>query len=822
MSTKIPSELISLLNTVDYAILHRWWSLPEYLFSDLDIVIAPQDFPRLEQALAEANDAHLVNFLHHESTGYYFILALQDESTIHFIPVDAATNYCRDGRVWFSAEELLEGRRKWKDFWVASPEVEFKYLLVKKFLKEHLPEYTTSRLQELAQELGQKADALAEELLGKHRANEVMTWIRTEQWASLEKNLPVLKKVLKQRKPLKDPLNPLRYYLPEVKRIWKRWSHPTGLWVVVLGPDGGGKSTLIGNLERELKGAFRRNAVFHLMPGLLRRQRNSGPITDPHGKPPRFLLASLLKLFYYLLDYNLGYWLKIRPALARSTLVLFDRYYDDLLIDPKRYRYGGPLGLVRWLQRLIPRPDLFLMLDVPVEQLLERKQEVKRKELDRQVEAYRIFALETPNGHLLDGSLPSEVVARHAREIVLDFLQKRYDARRPIWFSSQKRDRSLWLTRALGVEVSQGISTHAWLRLHDGRGYFLPLSNRHVFRRGLELYPAQKSKARFSKVALGVLAGLGLKGPGLSRVRLNEQENSIFQALRLIFGRDDLSFAVSLGMPGPHRKPVIQALSPQGEVLGYAKVGWNEGTRGLVANEIRINNLIRSLNLTRFRVPQILFYHEANDYNFVVTYPIEGDVGSWDEKCTQCLVEAMVEVAKATMQVELFGQSVFWKEVTERAARISDFIPQYQINVLMKALTSLEDHLNRIALPWVLRLGDTTTWNLSFDEQKGVLGVIDLEYGKEKWLVGWDIFKLFQDKEQPHALEMTMSGYLQSLGVNRQYLIALQLAFWIDIFTEWIEAWKTVDMQISPAARTVFERIIKKILILHNTLRVTK
>lgn len=417
------------LNKTTYCILHAWQGLPEELPSDLDIVITPDDLPRLEDALLEADGARLVNHFRHESTCDYFVLALQNENQVQFLPVDAATDYRRDGRVWFTAGELLEGRWRWKDFWVASPEVEFKYLLVKKILKQGVPPHAGIRLRELAEELGPKADEAAFRLLGEAWGHRVLTWLKAGDWPVLEAHLSDLKRVLKRERLKQDPLNPLRYWLPEAKRIWYRWRRPTGLWVAVLGPDGSGKSTLIQNLRQELERAFRRTAVFHLMPGLLRRRGNGGPVTNPHGKPPRSWMISLLKLLYYLLDYNLGYWFKVRPALVRSTLVLFDRYYDDLLIDPRRYRYGGPTGLARWLRRFVPRPDLFLVLDVPVEKLLARKQEVAPEELRRQREAYRRFALETPNAFLLDGALPLEEVAKYAIELVLSHLEQRIRVR---------------------------------------------------------------------------------------------------------------------------------------------------------------------------------------------------------------------------------------------------------------------------------------------------------------------------------------------------------------------------------------------------------
>ena len=98
--------------------------------------------------------------------------------------------------------------------------------------------------------------------------------------------------------------------------------------------------------------------------------------TDPHGEAPHPWWLSPLKIPYYLLDYGLGYLFKVRPRLVRSTVVLFDRYYDDLLVDPRRYRYGGPMKFARLARIFLPKPDLVLILDVNEEVLLARKREV--------------------------------------------------------------------------------------------------------------------------------------------------------------------------------------------------------------------------------------------------------------------------------------------------------------------------------------------------------------------------------------------------------------------------------------------------------------
>ena len=70
-------------------------------------------------------------------------------------------------------------------------------------------------------------------------------------------------------------------------------------------------------------------------------------------------------------------------------MVIFDRYYDDILVDPKRFRYGGNLAFANFMRKFIPKPDLYFILIADAKIIYERKQEVPFEELERQIEAYK-------------------------------------------------------------------------------------------------------------------------------------------------------------------------------------------------------------------------------------------------------------------------------------------------------------------------------------------------------------------------------------------------------------------------------------------------
>ena len=384
------TEIGEILKKTEYSVLHGWQDLPHNHSSDLDIVVSPEHLNVLEKSLRNFKDGKLVQLIQHESSGFFFVLSQRNGNGLEFLKVDAATDYRRNGYTFFSAEQFTRKRYKVDLFWVASPSMEFPYLLVKKILKGDTPEHQKIRFYELVSDLGiKKSKRIAASLFGKRLGYKLVSWIYANEWDIIDNRLPTLRRALVWHVIKRNPFNPLIYWIMELKRVLLRFLYPTGLFVVVLGPDGSGKTTLIENIQKELGDAFRRTDVFHLRPSIFGRRDSGQPVTNPHGKPPRSALLSAFKVLYYLSDYVLGYLLSVRTKLVKSSLLIFDRYYDDLLVDPRRYRYGGGKGLLRFLRKFVPKPDLLLVLDVPENDLLSRKQEVSKEELTRQKVAYR-------------------------------------------------------------------------------------------------------------------------------------------------------------------------------------------------------------------------------------------------------------------------------------------------------------------------------------------------------------------------------------------------------------------------------------------------
>jgi len=144
-------------------------------------------------------------------------------------------------------------------------------------------------------------------------------------------------------------------------------------------------------------------------------------VVDPHGKPPRSSLLSVVKIVVWLLEEWFAYLFQEK----KEALLLCDRYFHDLLIDPWRYRYGGPRRAANLAGKLMPQPRLWILLDAPAELLQARKQEVPAEETARQCAVYRAFIQRQKRYAIVDAAQSLEqVIADVERAIAGAILQK--------------------------------------------------------------------------------------------------------------------------------------------------------------------------------------------------------------------------------------------------------------------------------------------------------------------------------------------------------------------------------------------------------------
>lgn len=427
----LAAELYRFFETegIRYAVVGDVSEFPARIRSDLDIVVEPSALPGMYRRLRgffEQREARLVQVLQHEQTAWFYVFAWENEQgKIDFIHPDICGDYYRDGRRLLTAEEVLADRvlPRGRDgielqFYVPRPSMAFIYYLLKRIDKADLSGDRGAYLTAVWRQDPEGSERQVRRFWSGDDATQIIKAADSGDWSHLQ--LPRLRNKLHSKVGWQPS-----WGMGELVRIQRRLRQPTGVWVAFLGPDGSGKSTVIRRVREDLGPAFRRTRVVHLRPSLGRRGSPGGPVTEPHADPPRAWPGSLAKLGYWLFDYTVGYLVQTRPAITRSTLLLYDRYYPDILADPVRYRFKGSARLARGLMELIPHPDMYVFLDVPARETHRRKGELPVQEIERQREAYRALAQALPNAHLIDASDAPEAVARTIESLILDHMESR-------------------------------------------------------------------------------------------------------------------------------------------------------------------------------------------------------------------------------------------------------------------------------------------------------------------------------------------------------------------------------------------------------------
>jgi thymidylate kinase len=337
--------------------------------------------------------------------------------------------YPQRGFLLSAVQNEIFVRRQWQgNCWMASPTDEFSYLLAKTMQAGSLTNGDGARLKLLVERLGPAAaEPAAGELFGLRNRKEIVVACSTNVLGSILHKLKYVPRRNVAFKGVRSTIATIR----KVQQWFRDWFRPNGLVITILGPDGAGKTTISKKILDLFGPEFGPHKLLMWRPEVLPRLTQD-PITIdlPHSKPPHGYWESLARILATFLDYWIGHFIMVKPLLCRSALILYDRDMHDILVDSRRYRYGGPTWILRLLTNALPRTEsLFLVLNAAPEVILERKQEVHPEEVRRQLAAYQRLAAELPDSYLIrtDGGL--EATTSSVTQSIVRHLGLRYERR---------------------------------------------------------------------------------------------------------------------------------------------------------------------------------------------------------------------------------------------------------------------------------------------------------------------------------------------------------------------------------------------------------
>jgi hypothetical protein len=197
-----------------------------------------------------------------------------------------------------------------------------------------------------------------------------------------------------------------------------------GLVVCVCGPDGTGKTSLSAALVEGPGRAFASARVQHWRPGILPRLgalvgRPAPDGVRPHAAEPYGRVVSTIRLLYYWLDFVAGWLLRVRRVRRAGGLMVLERGYWDMVVDPVRYRLGIAPRLIAALGRFVWDQDLTIVLLGDAGTIAARTNELPVAEIERQMVHWRTLARGRERWHLVDATQPLERIRSEASVLIL-------------------------------------------------------------------------------------------------------------------------------------------------------------------------------------------------------------------------------------------------------------------------------------------------------------------------------------------------------------------------------------------------------------------
>ena len=372
-------------------VLRDFEGLPGTVSSDLDLAIPGKDLlGRVTEAMsafAAKSNLELILIVRHSYSWLFKFLGSQGERLV--IDVDPEGEGWR-GPLYLTADELLAEATDHGRWWQPAPHHQammavFQHLLWGRFYKGKyhalVPRWIAGHEPQFS--------ACVARAFGPDLAPRLVEMILAADANGLAAMVPRLRRRLWQVRGMPDLAGSLKRLAAFVAAEIRLTLARSGRWVVLVGPDGVGKTTVAGLLAAETKDFFRGVRYHHWIPRWqepLSADVPSGGARPPLRGEPQGLAATLLsalRLARNVARAHLAFGLRILPHLLRRRLVIGDRYLFNYVLDPLSVRYHGPDWLVRWALRLVPRPDLVLCLEAPPEEIYRRKPELSVEEIQQ-------------------------------------------------------------------------------------------------------------------------------------------------------------------------------------------------------------------------------------------------------------------------------------------------------------------------------------------------------------------------------------------------------------------------------------------------------
>ena len=406
---------------VRFVVLRNYMQWPSDFGKDIDLVVHGEDVDRSDsiiRRLAREMNIYCHGLRKRSTHLSYRRLPAPVDGVERGIYLDIRTDVVHQGFIYMPGETALASRQRYGSFYVVSPAIESLTTLLHCIIdkKEVRPSYR-ERLLEIRTGNMDEFMGAARGIVGAALAKRLADALAS----GAPESLLALRRQILWARTVRNPVTLGSYVFAKAGAAWDRvsgWIRPRGILVVLVGPDGSGKTTLSSLVCSRFEATHIPTSPVYLgaQKPMLPTRLLSQKLHKRFGKPGKVKPIKdvdrhqrLRGLVHILADKWLRYLVNVRPALARGEVVVLDRYFYDLRTFPH------PLVRKPWVEAivmyLIPKPAIIFSLQADPAVIAARKNELTTAETERQIKCFSELGRWVEDFHVVpaDGDIKAVV-----------------------------------------------------------------------------------------------------------------------------------------------------------------------------------------------------------------------------------------------------------------------------------------------------------------------------------------------------------------------------------------------------------------------------
>lgn len=153
------------------------------------------------------------------------------------------------------------------------------------------------------------------------------------------------------------------------------------MFIVLIGPDGSGKTSIAKSLNKKIKNSV----YFHFAPTKKNINSFDSKIIKKNINSVNKLqvILSIPKMIFKIFYVNAICKLKFKKWTNENKIIIGDRFLYNYFLDPLSLKYYSSKKLAKFfIENILIKPDLIIFLKATSETIMKRKNELSKKQIE--------------------------------------------------------------------------------------------------------------------------------------------------------------------------------------------------------------------------------------------------------------------------------------------------------------------------------------------------------------------------------------------------------------------------------------------------------